>query len=53
MQAQPEVIDLCSTTSTSSDEDNEVMTFSPVKPKTGSPPFSDTNKCDPIDVLTK
>ena len=51
MQVQPEVIDLCSTTSTSSDEDdNEVMTFSPVKPKTDSPPFSDT-KCDPIDVL--
>ena len=48
MQAQPEVIDLCSTTSSSSGED-EITIFSPIKPKTESP-LSKT-KCDPISVL--
>ena len=52
MQAPPEVIDLCSTTSvTSSGEDeNELIIFSPVKPKIESPPSTET-KCDSVDVL--
>ena len=46
-----QVIDLCSTTSTSSGKDeNEIMIFSSVKPKTESPPSIET-KSDPIDVI--
>ena len=49
MQAQPEIIDLCSTTSNSSGED-EITIFSPIKPKTESPPSK--SKCDdPINVI--
>ena len=45
---QPEVIDLCSSTNSSSGEDE--MIFSPIKPKTESPPSKP--KCDdPINVI--
>lgn len=45
---QPEVIDLCSSTNSSSGEDE--MIFSPIKPKTESPPSK--AKCDdPINVI--
>lgn len=45
MQAQPEIIDLCSTTSNSNSED-EITVFSPIKPTTESPPSKPT--CDDV-----
>ena len=45
MQAQLEIIDLCSTTSNSNSED-EITVFLPIKPTTESPPSKPT--CDDV-----
>ena len=46
-----EVIDLCSTTSCSSDEESSGLTFSPVKAKTSSKYESSGSECDLSDIV--